>query len=114
MKMRVVQAALLVLAACSSSASTSAAGDLPFVVTPVATFDSPWAMVFLPGSSTAIVTEKPGRLWIIDAKDGRKQQVAGAPDVVAVGQGGLLDVAVSPDFQSSNQIYLTFAEPSPN
>ena len=115
-KMRIAEAGLLVLAACGSSASTtgqaSASADPPFVTTPVATFDSPWAMAFLPGSSTAIVTEKPGRIWIVDVNGGRKQPVAGAPNVVVSSQGGMLDVAISPDFAASGQIYLTYSEPS--
>ncbi len=126
MKMRVARYGLcLVLAACGTSASTNnqssnAATDPPlssnsaFSTTAVATFDSPWAMAFLPGSSEALVTEKPGRIWLLDTKTGRKQAVGGAPRVVASDQGGLLDVAVSPRFASDNLVYLTYAEPSAN
>jgi glucose/arabinose dehydrogenase len=114
MKMRVVQAAFLILAACGSAASTTgqATGDPPFVVTPVATFDSPWAMAFIPGSNTAIVTEKPGRIWLVDVTNGRMQRVAGAPNVAAGDQGGLLDVALSPEFKQDSLVYLTYSEPS--
>jgi glucose/arabinose dehydrogenase len=97
-----------------AAAATAAPGDPPFAVTPVATFDNPWAMAFLPESTSAIVTEKPGHIWLVDAKGGAKQSVAGAPQVVNDGQGGLLDVAVSPTFPTDNQIYLTYAESSPN
>jgi glucose/arabinose dehydrogenase len=85
----------------------------------VTTFDSPWAMDFLPGpgvrmTNTALVTEKPGRLWLIDVASGRKRQVAGVPRVVAEGQGGLLDVVASPSFAGDGLVYLTYSEPSPN
>jgi glucose/arabinose dehydrogenase len=120
--MRIIQSALLLaLVGCGSSATTtsqpagkSADPDPPFVATPVATFDSPWAMDFLSGSNTAIVTEKPGRIWLIDVVSGRKQPVAGAPQVIVSSQGGLLDVVVSPHFSSDSRVYLTYSEPSPN
>jgi aldose sugar dehydrogenase len=113
-----VQAVLfLVLASCGASSSTSAdapAANPPFTSTEVATFDSPWAMSFLPGSNLAVVTEKPGRLWLVDVTSGRKQPVAGAPRVVVSSQGGLLDVTLSPGFTTDKQVYLTYSEPSPN
>jgi aldose sugar dehydrogenase len=118
MTLRLMQAALaLVLAGCGSAPSASAdapSSDRPFAVGEVATFNSPWAMAFLPGSRQAIVTEKPGRIWLVDTANGRKQQVAGAPRVVASEQGGLLDVALSPRFGTDRLVYLTYAEPSAN
>lgn len=120
-KMQMLHGALLVLAACGSSATTSnqasaapASVNSSFVATPVATFDSPWAMDFLPASNLAIVTEKPGRIWLVDLKTGRKQSVAGAPHVLVSDQGGLLDVKLSPTFAADNLVYLTYAEPSAN
>jgi glucose/arabinose dehydrogenase len=120
-------AAVLALAACSSPAPTNAqdakssslhanvaATPPPFTTAAVATFDSPWALDFLPNSTTALVTEKAGRLWLIDVATGKKQEVAGAPQVVSEGQGGLLDVKVSPHFAQDSSIYLTFSEPSQN
>ena len=83
-------------------------------MTEVATFDSPWAMAFVPGSSEALVTEKPGRIWLVDVRNGRKQPVAGAPRVIVSDQGGLLDVAVSPHFATDQLVYLTYSEPSAN
>jgi glucose/arabinose dehydrogenase len=124
--MRVARYGLcLVLAACGTAASTNnqsdstaapdeQSGDPPFAMTTVARFDSPWAMAFLPGSTTGIVTEKPGRIWLVDVRTGAKQPVAGAPKVVVSDQGGLLDVALSPTFARDNLVYLTYAEPSRN
>jgi glucose/arabinose dehydrogenase len=121
MKVRAIQGGLLALAACGSSVTTDnqasaapASGDPQFVSTTVATFNSPWAMDFLPRSNQAIVTEKPGRIWLIDLGNGRKQPVAGAPRVVLSDQGGLLDIKLAPTFAADNQVYLTYSEPSPN
>ena len=121
MRMRAPRYCLfLLLAACGGSATTTneaaaaAKTDPPFVAKPVATFDSPWAMDFLPGSNIAIVTEKPGRIWLIDLISGRKQQVSGPPRVVDSSQGGLLDVKLSPAFASDNLVYLTYSERSRN
>ena len=127
MKLRTLQlAAMFVLAACGSSARTnstslSSAGEpanLPssakaFTTSAIAIFDNPWAMAFLPQSMTAIVTEKPGHIWLVDVDSGRKQPVSGAPQVKYGGQGGLLDVVLAPAFASDNQVYLTYSQPSP-
>jgi glucose/arabinose dehydrogenase len=73
-------------------------------------FDHPWALAFLPGTRM-LVTERPGRLRIVE-RDGRvSEPLAGVPKVFAAGQGGLLDVAVSPNFAQDQWIYLSFAEP---
>jgi glucose/arabinose dehydrogenase len=107
----------MLLTACGSSPSASAGESStgrPFVASDVTTFDSPWAMAFLPGNSQALVTEKPGRIWLVDVANGRKQPVQGAPRVVVSSQGGLLDVAVSPHFATDKLVYVTYAEPSAN
>ena len=121
---RLMQAGLmLVLTACGGSPSAEAqgggSGARPFTVTPVANFDTPWAMSFLPGSgvrltNAALVTEKDGRLWLVGVANGSKQAVAGVPRVAVAGQGGLGDVVASPDFAGNRRIYLTYAEPGPN
>jgi glucose/arabinose dehydrogenase len=76
-------------------------------------------MAFLPGSgapmtNAALVTEKPGHIWLIDVGSGRKREVAGPPKVVVSSQGGLLDIAPSPDFAGNGMVYLTYSEPSAN
>jgi glucose/arabinose dehydrogenase len=107
-------AAALTLAACSgpSPGSAQQTGATPFLSTPVASFDSPWALAFLPATQRALVTEKPGRVWLVDVATGSKQQVSGVPEVRAGGQGGLLDIALSPRFASDRLVYLTYSEPS--
>ena len=116
---------LLFLAGCGTSTPTAAqeasngkanvpASDPPFTTAQVATFNAPWAMDFLPGSSRALVTEKAGRLWLLDVNGGAKRQVSGVPAVVSNGQGGLLDVKAGPRFAKDGSIYFTFAEASKN
>lgn len=71
---------------------------------------NPWALAFLP-DGRMLVTERPGRIRIV-GKDGKlSAPVEGVPPVAAVGQGGLLDIALAPDFSQSKTIYFTFAEP---
>jgi len=123
MTLRLIQgAALLILGACgaapSSSAQQSSSGK-PFVASEVTRFEAPWAMDFLPGSGVpktniALVTEKAGKLWLVDVTSGQKQQVAGVPAVHVEGQGGLADVVVHPGFAGNQRIYLSFPEAGPN
>ncbi|MGM0562178.1 MAG: PQQ-dependent sugar dehydrogenase [Pseudomonadota bacterium] len=69
--------------------------------------EHPWALAFLP-DGRMLVTERPGRLRILE-RDGTltPEPVPGAPEVAARGQGGLLDVALHPDFESNRLIYLS-------
>lgn len=72
--------------------------------------DSPWAMEFLP-DGRIIVTEKAGRIRIV-SKDGTPgQPIAGVPKVDSRGQGGLLDIALSPSFSSDRTVFISYAEP---
>ena len=117
MSLRLINVVLtLVLAGCGASRSTDANAASPgqFAIADVATFNSPWAMAFLPGGTSAVVTEKPGRIWLIDLSTGRKQPVGGVPRVVVSGQGGLLDIKATPTFASDKLVYLTYSEPSAN
>jgi glucose/arabinose dehydrogenase len=71
--------------------------------------EHPWGLDYLPDGA-AIVTERPGRMRILE--DGAlSDPIEGVPEVFAQGQGGLLDVAIAPDFDSSNTIFFTFSEP---
>ena len=72
--------------------------------------ERPWAVEPLPGGDL-LVTEKPGRLRIVSAKGEISQPIGGVPAVDARGQGGLLDIALSPTFESDRTIYLSYAEP---
>jgi len=73
--------------------------------------ETPWSLAFLPGGDM-LVTERPGRLRIVRA-DGRiGAPLAGVPPVHAVGQGGLFDVILGPNFAQDGHIYLSFAQPT--
>ncbi|MGJ5021285.1 PQQ-dependent sugar dehydrogenase [Bradyrhizobium oligotrophicum] len=87
-----------------------ASGARPFEARAVAEFDTPWAIAFLP-DGRMLVTEKPGRIFLV-TQDGKKIQTGNVPAVAARGQNGLLDIAVSPSFATTSQIYLTYTEPS--
>lgn len=78
--------------------------------TVAAGFEHPWAIAFLP-DGRMLVTERPGRLRLVDAAGDVGAPIAGVPDVIASGQGGLLDVALAPDFAENGRIYFTYAEP---
>ncbi|PWC78358.1 PQQ-dependent sugar dehydrogenase [Azospirillum sp. TSH64] len=83
----------------------------PVAVSRVAAgLERPWGIDFLP-DGRALVTEKPGRLRIM-ARDGSlSSPLAGTPKIFNQGQGGLMDVAVDPDFARNRMIYLAYAEP---
>src|SRR5688572_15015118 len=70
----------------------------------------PWAIEPLPGGDL-LVTERPGRLRIVSARGEMSDPIAGLPPVAARGQGGLLDVALSPTFEDDQTIYWSYAEP---
>ena len=70
----------------------------------------PWGMAFLP-DGRLLVTERPGRLRIMRRDGALSAPLAGAPEVVAQGQGGMLDVALDPDFRNNRLVYLSFSEP---
>ncbi|MGE4220702.1 MAG: PQQ-dependent sugar dehydrogenase [Alphaproteobacteria bacterium] len=72
--------------------------------------EHPWGLAFLP-DGRMLVTERPGRLLLLSADHLRRTRISGTPDVYARGQGGLLDVALAPDFPVSAMVYLSFAEP---
>ncbi|WP_029009789.1 PQQ-dependent sugar dehydrogenase [Azospirillum halopraeferens] len=71
--------------------------------------EHPWAIAFLP-DGRALVTERPGRLRILDGDGGLSDPLEGTPEVFAQDQGGLLDVAIAPDFDENRYVYLSYAE----
>ena len=109
-----VAAIALVLVACDAPAAQEfSAQQGPIrVVTVARGLEHPWGLAFLP-DGRMLVTERPGRLRVVDQEGRVSAPVAGVPEVWARGQGGLLDVALAPDFERSRTIYLSFAEPGP-
>ena len=72
--------------------------------------EHPWALAFLP-DGRILVTERPGRLRIVE-RDGRlSAPLASVPEVAARSQGGLLDVAIDPQFSENRLVYLSFSDP---
>ncbi len=88
---------------------TRTPADPPFIATPMAKFDSPWAMAFLP-DGRMLVTERKGRLLLVSADGRLTTNVAGVPKVDSDGQGGLMDVVTAPDYNQSRNIYFSFSE----
>jgi glucose/arabinose dehydrogenase len=76
-------------------------------------FVHPWGLAFLP-DGRMLVTERPGRLRLVSPEGRLSEPLLGVPRVFARGQGGLLDVALAPDFPTSRLVFLAFAEPGPN
>ncbi|WP_415764116.1 PQQ-dependent sugar dehydrogenase [Pseudomonas sp. ZB1P45] len=72
--------------------------------------EHPWALAFLPDRQGMLVTERPGNLRVVSADGNLSAPLSGVPKVWAKGQGGLLDVALSPDFKQDRTVYLSYAE----
>jgi glucose/arabinose dehydrogenase len=108
---------LLALALSGPGAGSSTAAEAPVfeselhrfqVITVSRGLEHPWGLAFLPDGAM-LVTERPGRLRLI--RDGvlDPAPVPGTPEVYAAGQGGLLDVALHPDFATNRWVYLSYA-----
>lgn len=110
------------LTACGGTSASGGVGAAPRSPTPASTpgvvkaetvargLESPWGLAFLP-DGRMLVTERPGRLRIVSPDGTLSAPLEGVPAVYARGQGGLLDVALDPDFATNGRIYLTYAEP---
>jgi len=104
---------LAVSLAVSAFASSAAAQELSLPsgkveIESLGKFDNPWAMAYLP-DGRLLITEKPGHLRIY--ADGKlSEPVSGVPEVEYHEQGGLLDVAVDPNFSENGLVYLSYAE----
>lgn len=86
----------------------SSAGELS-VETVAKGLEHPWGLTFLP-DGRMLVTERPGRLRLVSTDGKTSEPIKGTPEVVARGQGGLLDVALDPNFATNRLVYLSFAE----
>ncbi|MVW76188.1 PQQ-dependent sugar dehydrogenase [Pseudomonas sp. R-22-3w-18] len=76
----------------------------------VSGLEHPWGLAFLPQQQGFLITERPGRLRWLDTAGRLSPPLAGVPAVYGKGQGGLLDVALSPDFARERWVYLSYAE----
>ncbi|WP_338658792.1 PQQ-dependent sugar dehydrogenase [Yersinia intermedia] len=72
--------------------------------------DHPWSLAFLPDNGGILITERSGQLRLWQAGKPLSPPLKGVPAVYAKGQGGLLEVALSPTFSQDRRVYLSFAE----
>lgn len=105
--------ALPALAQSPQSVRVNSSAGALLVETVASGLEHPWGLAFLP-DGRMLVTERPGRLRIVSQNGQLSQPLAGVPRVAARGQGGLLDVALDPNFAETRLIYLSFAEPREN
>lgn len=116
MVVRWVAGALLPLALAMGGGASLAAESYPSqagsiaVVTVADGLEQPWGLAFLP-DGRMLVTEKEGRLRLVSPDGTLSEPLGGVPEVYDNGQGGLLDVALDPDFAANQLAYLSFAEP---
>ncbi|MBX3131939.1 MAG: PQQ-dependent sugar dehydrogenase [Gemmatimonadaceae bacterium] len=112
--------AVLSLAACSRPLTSDARAiqsPTPGYTTGVVTTETvaegleyPWGMAFLP-DGRILVTERPGRLRLVGTDGSLSAPLDGVPQVAARGQGGLLGIALDPNFATTPWVYLSYAEP---
>lgn len=100
-------AALLTACGYSGGSDTRANDDFR-IVTLAEGLEHPWSMAFLP-DGRILITERPGRLRLFANGKLHPEPIAGLPPVAAHGQGGLLDIALHPDFANNGLVYLSFA-----
>ena len=111
--MRMIWASLILAAAVVTGPATGqSAGEAPQLETVVEGLEYPWSLAFLP-DGRMLVTEKPGRLRIVTPDGEVSDPVNGVPAVLWSGQGGLLDVAISPDFATDGEVFLTWSAGEP-
>ena len=101
------------LLAASAALAVDEAFDTENGAIHVSTFadglENPWAIAFLPDGGM-LVTERAGRLRAVSEDGALSDPIAGVPEVDARRQGGLLDIALDPDFAENRLVYLSFAE----
>lgn len=76
--------------------------------------DHPWSLAFLPDNKSLLLTERSGTLRLWQPGKGLSSPVGGVPDVWNQRQGGLLDVALAPDFSDSRRVWLSYTEADSN
>lgn len=73
----------------------------------------PWGMAFLPDGRLLITERNTGRFYILNTDNTLSKPLDGVPKVWARGQGGLMDVALHPEYEDNNYVYLSYAKPGP-
>ena len=103
------QAAIIFIAFSVLHLTAAAQGVRPETV--ASGLQNPWAVVFLP-DGRFLVSERGGRLRVVEADGRLSKPIEGLPEIAAGGQGGLLDVLLDADFASSRTLYFCFLEPA--
>jgi glucose/arabinose dehydrogenase len=101
--------AFVLLTVLCTSACSATHEDLPFKVTVVAKLNEPWGMTFLP-DGRLLVTEKSGRLLVVNREGDTSPAVKNVPEVAYRGQGGMGDVILHPGFSDNALVYISYAE----
>lgn len=107
--LRTLAAGALLALAPLAVAERSELGELQLTEV-VGGLEYPWSLAFLPGEQGSLITERPGRLRWLNAQGLLSAPLGGVPAVFARGQGGLLDVVLSPRFATDRLVYLSYAE----
>ncbi|GAA1137119.1 PQQ-dependent sugar dehydrogenase [Nesterenkonia lutea] len=105
----------------AAESASSEPGSAPFSVAELGSYDSPWALEFLPDTDQLLVSTRTGELFLREVDDLGGAQESGGPenrqelrveglpeDILVEGQGGLGDVVAAPDFEQSQRIYLSW------
>ena len=87
--------------------------EQPFLISPTAQFDAPWALEFLPDGKM-LISEMGGTLKLVDENGVFLHEITGVPDVVFKGQGGMGDIKIHPRFKRNRLVYLSYAEKGEN
>ncbi|MFI9205455.1 PQQ-dependent sugar dehydrogenase [Streptomyces sp. NPDC053048] len=100
--------------AASSASAPPARGSAEVVRTLTTKLKSPWGVAALPGGDLLVGSRDAGTVVRVAAKDGRRTELGSVPGVAAAGEGGLLGLAVSPDFAGDHTLYAYFTTGSDN
>lgn len=101
--------AALMLVGCADAGEAEDAESGDFTIEEQGSYDSPWALEFLPGTEQLLITTLTGELYLRDLEGSEEIGVEGLPDdIVVEGQGGLGDVVAAPDFEESQRVYLSW------
>lgn len=90
-----------------SNQTTDSNADFPLTSIVAQNLEVPWAIAFLPDGNM-LVTERPGRVQLVSPKNSQTTMIANLSQVKQIGEGGLLGIALDPDFESNNYVYLYY------
>ncbi len=108
--LKVAPAAAVIHSAAAADDTYRSSAGLHFRVTEIAGgLHSPWSIAFLPSGDMLVTERDAGRLRLVRGGRLQAEAIAGTPKVAAAGQGGLLDVALHPEFPENRLIYLSYA-----